>query len=81
MGPSRLYPYPSKQIRIVHDCLGFLFANKLDLSLKIRILWPKSTGGPSDDLGRSFGIIFSSKFQNPTILVNKSHICLYLFVF
>ena len=38
------------------------------------MFWPKSTGGPSDDLGRSFGIIFSPKFQNPTMLVNHFHI-------
>ena len=40
---------------------------------KIGIFWPKSPGDPSDDLGRSFGIIFSSKFQHPTMLVYHSH--------
>ena len=39
------------------------------------IFWPESPGGPSDDLGRSFGIILSPKFQNPTIFVNHFHIC------
>ena len=37
--------------------------------------WPKSPGDPSDDLGRSFGIIFSSKFQHPTMFVNHFYIC------
>ena len=31
-------------------------------------------GGPSDDLGRSFEISFSPKFQNPTMLVNYFHL-------
>ena len=38
------------------------------------MFWPKSTGVPSDDLGPSFGIIFSPKFQNPTMLVNHVHV-------
>ena len=40
----------------------------------VGFVWPKSSGGPSDDLGRSFGIIISPKFQNPTMLVNHFHI-------
>ena len=47
---------------------------------QILIFGPKSTRGPCDDLGRSFGIIFSPKFQNPTRLVNHFHILFY-FVF
>ena len=43
------------------------------------ICWPKSPGGPSDDLGRSVGIISSPKFQNPTMLVNHFHIVLFVF--
>ena len=38
-------------------------------------------GDPSDDLGRSFGIIFSSKFQHPTIFVNHFHIFLQTYFF
>ena len=41
---------------------------------QIGFFWPKSPGGPSDDLGRSFGIILSPKFQNPTMLVNHFHV-------
>ena len=48
----------------------------MDLSLEFGIFWPKSPGDPSDDLGRSFGIIFSPKFQHPTIFVNHFHVFL-----
>ena len=34
----------------------------------------KPPGDPSDDLGRSFGIIFGPKFQHPTMLVNHFHV-------
>ena len=51
----------------VHEFLGFRFIDFLVF------VWPKSLGGPSDDLGRSFGIIFSPKFQHPTMLVNHFH--------
>ena len=37
---------------------------------------PKSRGGSSDDIGRSLGIMFSPKFQNPTMLVKHFHMCL-----
>ena len=36
--------------------------------------WPKPPRDPSDDLGRSFGIIFSSKFQHQTMWVNHFHV-------
>ena len=45
-------------------------------SPKIGIFGPKTPGDPSDDLGRSFGIIFSPKFQHPTIFVNHFHVFL-----
>ena len=49
----------SRQFWIVHRNIGFF--------------WPKSRRGPSDDLGRSFGIIISPKFQNPIMFVNHFH--------
>ena len=58
-----------------HECLGFFFREPNPIChWQICIFWPKSTRGPSDDLGRSFGIILSPKFQNPTMLVNHFHI-------
>ena len=50
-------------------------------SLKIGIFGPKNPGDPSDDLGRSFGIIFSPKFQHPTIFVNNFHVFLEKYFF
>ena len=43
-------------------------------SPKIGIFGPKTPRDPSDDLGRSFGIIFSPKFQHPTMLVHNFHV-------
>ena len=50
-------------------------------SPNIRIFEPETRGGPCADLPWSYGIIFSPKFQHPTILVNHFHICLYLVFF
>ena len=50
-------------------------------SPKIEIFGPKTPGDPSDDLGRSFGIIFSPKFQHPTIFVNNFHVFLEKYFF
>ena len=43
---------------------------------KIRIFRPKTPRGPNPNLARSFGIIFSSKFQHPTMLVHHFHVFL-----
>ena len=42
---------------------------------------PKTPRGPDPNLARSFGIIFSSKFQHPTIFVNIFHVFLGKYVF
>ena len=68
-----MYRYPSNN----HDFLGFSaisFSQKFGFFIFFWIFWPKSSGEPSDDLGRSFGIMFSPKFQNPTMLVNHFHV-------
>ena len=65
-----------RKIMIFHDFLGFCFPKKWIFHWNFGIFWPKSTGGPSDDLRRSFGIIFSPKFQHPTIFVNHFHVFL-----
>ena len=57
---------------------GTLFSGKYIFHCFFRICWPTSPADPSDDLGRSFGITFSSKFQHPTML---STIFMFLFVF
>ena len=52
------------------------FANIWIFHWTFGIFWPKPPGDPSDDLGRSFGIIFSSKFQHSTMLVHHFHVFL-----
>ena len=49
-------------------------AKQIDLSLKLCVLFGRNPpGGPRPHLARSFGIIISPKFQNPTMLVNHFH--------
>ena len=55
--------------------LRFVWRNNMDMRAFVCDFWPKTPWGPSDDLGRSFGIISSPKFQNPTMLVKHVHIC------
>ena len=56
-------------------CCDLFFAETSIFHKNVRIFWPKSPGEPSDDLGRSFGIISTPKFQHPTMLVNHFHFC------
>ena len=59
---------------VFHVCVwDFCVAKMWVFHWNCGICWPESPRDPSDDLGRSFGIIFSSKFQHPTIFVNHFH--------
>ena len=73
LGPSRLYGATCEQNAKISRWTG---GPGPPGSSKIGIFGPKTPGDPSDDLGRSFGIIFSSKFQHPTMLVHHFHVFL-----
>ena len=70
MGPSRLYGDTGDKNAKIPRWTG---GPGPPGSPKIGIFGPKTPGDPSDDLGRSFGIIFSPKFQHPTIFINHFH--------
>ena len=76
-GPLPFVSESSEKNMIHHDLFGIFSAEFGFVSVSVWIFWPKSPGDPSDDLGRSFGIIFSSKFQHPTMLVNQFHVFLF----
>ena len=54
--------------------LDLFFRDNLDFSVKFWVFLAEIPRGPEDDLGRSFGIISSPKFQHPTMLANHFHV-------
>ena len=72
MGPSLCIEILWK-LMVFHVFFGISFREQLDLSLKKLDFLAEIHWEPCDDLGRSFGITPSPKFQNPTMLVNHFH--------
>ena len=60
---------------IFHYCFGIFVHRKFRFFIDfVGFVGRNPPRYPSDGLGRSFGIMFSPKFQNPTMLVNHFHV-------